>query len=165
VARRRIIAIAIYGFIAGGLLAYSLTYRAPPRAHENTMFAYQQQTFVSTRTIATTRQVHSLEFWTSGGGIEVAWYDSALSSLAADAGIYATLYIDGQQITNTLTGADTGLADKQPGMLEWAGPLPAGRHRFAVDLIPLNGGAQAPYVSPDHVGVDNLVVTQVARDG
>lgn len=152
--------------MAAGLLAYAITYRAPSRVKPNTIFAYDEQIFHSTRAVTNAGfQLHSIEFKTEGGDVAVEWYDSSLASVAAKSGIYTTLYIDGQHVVNALTGSYLGRADRGPGTLRWAGWLPAGDHRFQIELSRIDTVAEAPYVQRGHIGVDNLVITQESGDG
>jgi hypothetical protein len=159
--RRRALGLAAFLLAAAGLMAYALTYRTPAGAKPNTLFASSQQTFDLTRTVATTGFVlHTLEFRTDGGDVEADWYDSSLASTGTRSGVYAVLMIDGDEIASALTGSYLGNPDKGPATLSWAGPLPAGEHRFVIELQRPTAPVDVPYVQPGQVGVDSLVITQ-----
>lgn len=165
--RDRLAVLGAFCLIAGGLLAYALVYRAPPRARANTMFAYDQQTFSKTRSISTSQiQLHSVAFRSEGGAIAVDWYDSSLIPIGARSPLYAVLTIDGQTVATSLVSSPAGLATGGPATLRWAGTLPAGLHRFQISLGHISaGGAEAPYVPAGRVGVDSLVLSQEPGTG
>lgn len=163
--RNRVAALTTFAVVAGGLVAYALTYRPSAPRTPSTMFAYTQQAFSATRTV--TRNgfpLHVLRFRSYGGVVQVDWYDSAVSSLAPGSGDYATLIIDQQPVADALTGSYYGPTVVAPATLRWAGSLPAGEHRFEIELSRVDQGVQIPLVRPGGRGVDSLSVTQEPGD-
>jgi hypothetical protein len=158
--------LAAGAFLAAALMLYAVTHRAPARIGPNTMFTYDQRTFHATRAVtAAGVTLHDLVARTDGNDVEVNWYDSSLAPLAARSGVDASLIVDGQELASTLIGNDEGAGEQAPATLRWAGPLPAGVHRFRLTLTRVDSGVEVPYVAPGHLGVDSLVVSQEPGGG
>lgn len=164
VARAHLVAAA--AFLAAGLMAYAVTFRATRRTAPDTMLAFGQQTFRATRIVTTAGgTLHNLAAHTDGGVVKVNWYDSSLAPLGADSRVDATLLVDGQQIVSTVTGSVLGSAEKDPATLRWAGTLPDGTHHFQLMLTRIGAGVAVPYVPAGQIGVDSLVVSEQPGGG
>jgi hypothetical protein len=162
---KRITLLAAAAFVAAALMAYAVTYRPPTKIGPTTMVAYTQQVFGATRVVtASGFTLQSLTARTDGNNVEVTWYDSSLAQVAGRSGIYASLVVDDHEVASALSGSYAGVAEKGPDTLRWAGPLPAGIHRFQLTLTH-GRKADLPYVVPGLVGVDSLVVTQEPGGG
>jgi hypothetical protein len=158
---RRPLEVAAFLFLSAGLLGYALTYRPPRRPRPYSMFLYDQRTFYASRITLSDLQLHLLDFDSDGGVVSVNWYDSSLSSRSRsqDSGIYVTLLIDGVDVADTLSGFYSGSAG--PATLTWAGRLPAGLHRFQIQVTGIPAaGAAVPLVQPGYIGTDNLSISQ-----
>jgi hypothetical protein len=124
-------------------------------------FVYQQQSFRSSRTVSTVGfELQSSTLHTTGGTVDVEWYDSAFLLRERLSGAYVSLFIDGRRKVSSLRGTATGTSEVAPGTLVWAGDLPAGTHTFVVRLDRVDGGVLVPYVPLGAEGVDSLSVSQ-----
>src|SRR5947209_5589406 len=107
--RSRLLTIVLFAFGAAGLMAYALTYRPPLPTTPNSIFAYDQRTFLATRKVTTPRfPLHLIVFTSDGGNVETDWYDSSLALLAPESGVYVTLLIDQTPVADVLTGSYFG---------------------------------------------------------
>jgi hypothetical protein len=154
----RTLLLAIGGFALAAAIAYVVvgaTWTPAPA------ITYDQQSFASSRTVSITGfRLQSTKVRTTGGIVDVEWYDSGLALNEQTSGAYVSLYVDGRRIASSLRGTKTGSAEVAPGTLVWAGDLPAGTHTFVVRLDRVDGGVLAPYVPAGGEGVDSLSVSQ-----